>query len=213
MNAKALDSVPPSMRPVDLAGPAHVVAIAGSAGAFKPLKVIIDALPRSLNAAVLVVVHYPPEFESALPQLLARSASLPVSRAREGERIEAGHVYVAPAGRHHLTVEGTTLHLRPGPPVHRHSPAADPLFQSLSHAFGKRSIGVVLSGADANGAAGLREVELAGGAALIQSPKEAQHARMPESALANTRVNLCAPARELAMRLVELCGRKAVDAS
>jgi two-component system chemotaxis response regulator CheB len=183
----------------------HALVILGSAGCLKPLRTIIDALPADGDVAAFVVVHYPSHYQSVLAQLLARSARISVRHACDGERFQRGHVYVAPSGLQHLTIEGGSVRLSQGPRVHGHVPAGDPLFMSAAKEFGARAIGVVLSGSDANGAAGLAAIKRAGGIAMVQLPREAQFSRMPLAAMAATPVDLCAEAAAIAARVAALC--------
>ena len=183
------------------------VAIAGSAGAIPPLQTIVRSLSPSMDAAYLIAIHYPQDAVSRLSEILARQARVVVSRARDGEPLERGHVYVAPAHPNHLVIEDMTLRLVAPATRSRFSalPAANPIFESLAKAFGSRAIGVVLSGANENGAEGLRRIKEAGGFALVQSPLEASHRRMPEAALRAAKADWCGSAVELAALLRELC--------
>jgi two-component system chemotaxis response regulator CheB len=191
------------MQPHDT--PIDVIAIGASAGGVEALTACVRQLPAALGAAVLVVMHIPESGTSVLPAILGRSGPLPVTSARDGESIEAGHIYVCPPG-HHLTVEGGTLHLLHGPRENGHRPAVDPLFRSVAHAYGPRAAGVVLSGARDDGTAGLGEIKLRGGIAIVQNPEEALYAGMPRNAMTHVEVDAVLPLKDVGFVLARLAG-------
>ena len=122
-------------------------------------------------------------YPSILPDLLGRAGVLPAAFARDGDKIEVGHIYVAPPD-HHMVLGFDSIRLNQGPKVHYTRPAADPLFISAAEAHGKRVMGVVPSGGNSDGAAGLRAIAEHGGTALVQDPKEAAMLYMPRAAIA-----------------------------
>jgi len=160
----------------------HLVVVGGSAGSVEALIKLVGALPGDFPAAVLIAMHVAPEARSMLPRILTRAGPLPAEHARDGERIEAGRIYIAPPD-HHLLVTGGHIHLSRGPRENGHRPAADPLFRSAAHSFGPRVTAVVLSGGADDGAAGLVTVKELGGVAVAQDPHGALHPSMPESAI------------------------------
>ena len=119
-----------------------------------PLQRIIAVLPVSCSAAVFVVMHIGPH-PSILPDLLSNWGRHPATFAQDGALIEAGHIYVAPPN-HHVLVRKDRIALSHEAKVHYTRPAADPLFISAAEAYGWRVMGIVLSGGDSDGAAGLR---------------------------------------------------------
>lgn len=121
-----------------------VVVIAASAGGLEPLREIVKALRDECKTSTFVVVHIGPQ-RSVLPSLLTFPGGPPASFALDGEIIEGGRIYVAPPDRH-LTLDHERIHLSFGPKVHFTRPAADPLFVSAAKHFGKRVVGIVLSG-------------------------------------------------------------------
>src|SRR5262245_22549817 len=147
----------------------NVVALGASAGGIEPLLAIVGGLREDLEAAVLIVVHVPSSGKSALPRILGRHTRLPVAHATDGEALRAGRILIAPPD-HHLTIEDSTVVVRRGPVVNRARPAIDPLFQSVALHARERGIGVVLSGALDDGAAGLAAIAQAGGVAIVQDP-------------------------------------------
>lgn len=160
----------------------EVVAIGASAGGVEALCALVRGLPPELPAAVLVVMHVLPTGTSMLPAILARAGTLPATGARNGEKLERGHIYVAPPD-HHLLVRDGKVQLSHGPRENGHRPALDPLFRSVARSFGERAIGIVLSGMLDDGAAGLKVLRSRGGATIAQDPDDALYSGMPQSAI------------------------------
>ena len=160
----------------------RIVVIAASTGGLAPLRQIVAALPPTFQGSVIIVWHTGGH-TSHLPTLLRRPDGLPVSFAEDNAPIKAGHVYVAPPDRHVL-LQAARMILDAGPKIHHTRPAANPLFLSAAKAYGPRVVGVVLSGQGADGASGLRAIQLAGGLAIAQHPDEAVAPAMPLSAMA-----------------------------
>jgi two-component system chemotaxis response regulator CheB len=175
----------------------RVVVIGASAGGVEALKLFVRDLPAEFPAPVVIVLHLPPETPSVLAPILARSASVTVKTAVDGETLQAGVVYVAPPDRHVLVHEDGTIATSRGPRENRHRPAVDPLFRSAALAFGNGAIGVILSGALDDGTAGLLAIKRVGGLTLVQDPSDALFSGMPESALAHVEVDACLPLESL----------------
>jgi two-component system chemotaxis response regulator CheB len=183
-----------------------IVVIAASAGGLDPLRHIIAALPVPCAAAVFVAVHIGPN-RSMLPQLLSSSGQHPATFAEDGALIEAGRIYVAPPD-HHMSVGRDRIRLDQGPKVHHTRPAADPLFISAAKTHGLRVLGIVLSGGDGDGAAGLRAIAEHGGTALVQDPQEAEAPSMPHAAMMADHPDACLPVAEIARRVSAFCSQQ-----
>jgi two-component system chemotaxis response regulator CheB len=145
----------------------------------RQLRYIIAALPIPRLGSIFVVSHIGNN-RSVLPTLLHRGPTLPASFALD-QSFTSGHIYVAPPD-HHLLLEATGMRLSRGPKLNHTCPAADPLFASVAAAFGKRVIGIVLSGGDGDGAVGLKAIKAHGGLALAQRPEDATTPSMPLAA-------------------------------
>lgn len=182
--------------------PTNLIVIGASAGGISSLLRIVRNLPETLEAAVLVVVHIG-QGPSELPKILGRAAHLPVSHAIDREPICQGHIYVAPPD-YHVIVRDGHLGLSHGPREHHTRPAIDPLFISAARAFGARVIGVVLSGALSDGAAGLMAIKARGGRAVVQDPGEALNEGMPRSALRLVDADAVLPAGDIAAAISEM---------
>lgn len=159
------------------------VVIGGSQGALEVLRTLLGVLPRDFPAAIMIALHSGPASPGYLSDIIGRYTTLPVEYAREGEIIESGRIYVAPADRHlEITAPGL-LHLSDGPKVRYSKPAADRLFRTAAEVFGPRVICVVLSGGDCDGVQGANAVAAAGGKCLVQEPQDAVVASMPISVI------------------------------
>ena len=164
-------------------GAPRAVAIGASAGAVQALLKILPALPADYPAAVMIVVHVPPDRDNALVALFQSKCRIRVKEAEDKEIVAAGTVYFAPSD-YHLLVEGDgSLALSSDEPVNHSRPSVDVLLESAADAYGEGLIGVVLTGANDDGAAGLRAVVDAGGLAVVQEPAGAYAPTMPAAAL------------------------------
>jgi two-component system chemotaxis response regulator CheB len=181
----------------------YVVVIGASAGGIPALLQIVRGLPARFPAAVCVVMHTAPLAESRLPEVLSRAGSLPAKHAVSGETIAPEQIYVAPPD-HHVLVRPGVLEVTRGPRENRSRPAIDPLFRSAARSYGSRVIGVILSGALHDGAAGLLAIEARGGATIVQDPADAAIAGMPLSALRMVDADHVLPAEEIAGVLARL---------
>ncbi len=179
-----------------------IIVIGGSAGALEPLTHIVRQLPRSLGAAIFVVLHTSPASEGALPQILERHGILPARFAMHGEPVEYGMIYVAPPDQHLELASGKVAILH-GPRENGFRPAIDPLFRSAARAYHGRVVGVLLSGALDDGTFGLMAIKQAGGAAVVQHPYEALIPALPMNAIQNVEVDKIARAHEIGQLLVE----------
>ena len=166
--------------------PFKAIVIGGSAGSIEVLGVLLAALPASLRAAVLVVLHLPRERPSLLCKIFQRRCALPLREAQDKEPIESGTLYFAPPDYHMLVDTGPALALSVDPPVHYTRPSIDVLFESAADAYRHQLIGIVLSGANQDGARGLAAVHAQGGLCLVQEPASAAMRTMPEAAQQRT---------------------------
>lgn len=160
------------------------VVIGGSAGAMEALLELLPALPSSLHAAVIVVVHMQRDRPSLLQAVFAPRCALPVHEAQHGAPLEPGSIVFAPPDYHLLVDTGPRLCLSIDEPLHFSRPAIDVLFESAADQFSDRLIGLLLSGANADGAAGLAAIGRAGGLTMVQAPDTAQAPTMPLAGLA-----------------------------
>lgn len=158
--------------------------MAASAGGVEALTAVLATLPAETPAVILVVLHVAPVVPSVFPAIIARHSQLPARHPDDGELLTAGTVYVAPPDHHLLVSADGRAVVQQGPRENGHRPAADPLFRSVAAVYGRRAVGVVLSGALDDGAAGLAAIKQAGGFAVVQDPDEAAFPSMPRAAIA-----------------------------
>ncbi len=180
-----------------------IIVVGASAGGLEALSRLVRGLPPGLPAALFVVCHFPEGRRSRLPEILSRQGPLLAAFARDGEPIRPGQIYVAPAGLH-LVLRPGQVQLAAGARENRHRPAIDALFRSAARAYGRRVVGVVLSGLLHDGAAGLLAVRHAGGAAVVQDPAEAGFPDMPQNAREVAGADHVLPVHEIARLLVDL---------
>jgi two-component system chemotaxis response regulator CheB len=185
----------------------NLVVIGASAGGVQALLTILGALPPTLPAAVVIVVHTR-STGGVLPQVLGRRCALPVEGAVDDAALEPGRVYVAPADRHVLV--GTKgLRVVRGPRENGFRPAVDPLFRTAARSRGPDVIGVILSGALDDGAYGLSTIVRRGGIAIVQDPDDAEVPSMPLAALRLTKVHAVVPSSQIADAIVQFCRQPA----
>jgi two-component system chemotaxis response regulator CheB len=175
----------------------EIIAIGGSAGSIEVIRQICRALPADLHASVLIAVHVAASSPNVLAGILDSGGPLPAGTAVDGEPLQEGRIYVAPAD-HHLVIDGRTVRLGRGPRENMSRPAIDPLFRSVGIGAGPRAIGVLLSGMLNDGAAGLADLKRCGGVTVVQSPLDAVESEMPRTALLASDVDYRASASDLA---------------
>ncbi len=169
----------------------RAVVIGASSGGVAALATVLGQLPAGFGLPVIVVLHVPEEGGTGyLPTLLGERCSLPVREASDKLPLAPGTVYLAPAG-YHLLVErdGNSLSLSVDEPVHFARPAIDVLFESAATAFADGLVGVILTGANQDGSAGLKRIKELGGTAMVQNPASAAAEAMPRAAIAATAVD------------------------
>jgi two-component system CheB/CheR fusion protein len=178
----------------------RVVAVGASAGGLDAFIDLLSAIPVETGLAFVLIQHLDPRHESMLAGILTRSAAIPVEQVADGMRIERDHVYVIPPGRE-MTVWQGILRLAPRTSEVPHRPL-DNFFRSLAKDQESRAVGVVLSGRDADGSAGLQAIRDAGGITFAQDLASAKFDVMPRAAAAAA--DLVLPPREIAKQLVRI---------
>jgi two-component system chemotaxis response regulator CheB len=170
--------------------PSYVV-IGTSAGGVTALRKVLKEIPEDFPGAILVVMHVG-EGGSVewLAEQLRQVGRLPVNVAADGTVIRQGSVYIAPASTH-LLIDKDRVRLGTGPREQYARPAIDVLFRSAASVFGRRVIGVILTGTLRDGTLGMRAVQEAGGITIVQDPKGAEASEMPRSAMKDLAVDYC----------------------
>jgi len=178
------------MTPSTGAQSVDAVAIGASAGGVEALSMLLAALPASCRLSFFIVLHIPRERPSLLAEVFGGRCALPVKEAEDKEPIQPGTVYVAPPDYHLLIDRGPAFALSSDEPVHFSRPSIDVLFDSAADIYGERLVGVILTGANQDGAEGLAAVGRAGGRTVVQDPVSAAVAYLPEAALKEGPVDL-----------------------
>jgi two-component system chemotaxis response regulator CheB len=181
----------------------RIVVIGTSAGGIDALRTIAAGLPADFAAPIAVVMHSAPDSPGVLHEIIDRAGPLSALRARNGQRLEAGRIYVAPPDRH-LLIEPGRVRVTRGPKENRFRPAIDPLFRSAAQVYGPAAIGVILTGNLDDGTAGLWAMKKLGGTTVVQDPTEALFPSMPHNALSHVQVDHCARLTEIGSLLVGL---------
>jgi two-component system, chemotaxis family, protein-glutamate methylesterase/glutaminase len=176
------------------ANPTEAVVIGASAGALEALSVILPALPAGFRLPLIVVVHVPPDKRSMLAELFQAKCRIRVREAEDKEPINPGTVYFAPSDYHLLVETEKSLSLSSDEPVLFSRPSIDVLFESAADAYGSALIAIILTGANHDGAKGMKAVFEAGGVALVQNPDGAFASAMPEAA-----IEMCPGARVMSL--------------
>jgi two-component system chemotaxis response regulator CheB len=174
---------------------AEAVVIGASAGALEALSVVLPSLPANYGLPVMIVVHVPPDKKSILAELFQAKCQIGIREAEDKEPISAGTAYFAPPDYHLLVETDKRLSLSNDEAVFYSRPSIDVLFESAADAYGPGLIGIILTGANQDGAKGLKAVAEAGGRTIVQSPEGAYAAAMPEAAIAE-----CQGARVLSLK-------------
>lgn len=161
----------------------ELIVIGGSAGAIEVLRELLRGLPRQIGSAVAIVIHLPAEGPNLLADVLASPDSPPVKLAEDKEPIVPGTIYLAVPDYHLLVESGRTFALSQDERVHFSRPAIDVLFETAADAYGPALMGIILSGANADGAAGLKAIGDRGGITVVQALESAEMIAMPAAAL------------------------------
>jgi two-component system, chemotaxis family, protein-glutamate methylesterase/glutaminase len=161
----------------------ETILIGVSAGGMRALTEIIPRLPEDFSVPVIVLQHLGPDGGDYLATHLDQISAVRVKEAEEGEVVEPGTVYTAPAGYHLLLEDDRSFALSGEPPVNYSRPAIDVLFESAVQVCGEQLIGLILTGANSDGAKGLAEIKAAGGLTIVQNPETAEADAMPLAAI------------------------------
>ena len=162
----------------------ELVVLGASWGGLRALGSLLEALPEGFEVPVVIAQHRPAATnEELLERILAKRSKLEVVGATDKDPLEPGRVYVAPAD-YHLIVEPGQLALSTDEPVQFARPSVDVLFESAADAYAERAVGVLLTGVNADGAAGLARIATAGGFTIAQDPATAEQPEMPAAAIA-----------------------------
>jgi two-component system chemotaxis response regulator CheB len=181
----------------------EIIVIGTSWGGLSALSVVIAALPSTFALPLVVVQHRSPDTAGFLAELLQTRTGLCVVEVDDKRPIAAGHVYIAPSN-YHLLVERGFFSLNTDAPVRYSRPSIDVTFGSVADEYGRGAIGIVLTGANEDGALGLRRIADRGGYAIVQDPETAEGSTMPRAALRMVPRARVLPLERIASHLVAI---------
>jgi len=177
----------------------EVVVVGTSTGGLKALQTLLSGLPAEFSLPVVIAQHRGKDLDSGLCEYLAECSRLPVNEPDDKEPLLGGHIYLAPRD-YHLLIENRSFALSTAQSVRFARPSIDVLFESAADAFQKRTIGVILTGANSDGARGLATIKSRGGFTIVEEPASAAARELPDAAIAQA-----APDRVLALDQIAPC--------
>ncbi|HEX3582202.1 MAG TPA: chemotaxis protein CheB [Thermoanaerobaculia bacterium] len=182
----------------------RLIVIGCSLGGMHALTTIFGELPETFPVPIAVVQHRYRTSNEGLPAYFRRHSRLQVVDADDKQWIRAGSVYLAPAN-YHLLVEDGEFSLSVDEAVAFSRPSVDVLFESAADAYREAVVGIILTGANADGARGVARIKKNGGFVIVQDPKTAEAPEMPQAAIASATVDRILPLERIGPFLVELC--------
>jgi two-component system chemotaxis response regulator CheB len=182
----------------------EAVVMGASAGGFEALMRVLPRLPSDYLLPLAIVVHLPDQHESRLAELFGYRIALRAREARDKEAIERATVYFAPPGYHLLIERDRTFALSCEDRVNYARPSIDVLMLSAADAYGPAVCGIVLTGANFDGADGLAGIRIAGGLAVVQDPEDAETDTMPRAAIGRAHPDLVLPLEDIGTLLLAL---------
>lgn len=186
----------------------EAVVIGASAGGIKAINHVLAPLPNDFPLPIIIAQHLHPHSDGYLIHILQEKCRLQVKQADEKEKINPGWVYIAPPNYHLLVEEDRTFSLSLEAPVNFSRPAIDVLFETTANAYQQTLIGIILTGANNDGSQGLRMVKQLGGYAIVENPKTAYVAIMPNAAIASTAIDKILPVEEIGIHLIQLVNHR-----
>lgn len=159
------------------------IVIGASAGGLQAFSELLPGMPANYKIPVIIAQHRSKDERELLEELLRRRCRIAVKQADEKENIKAGNVYIAPPDYHLLIEENKTFSLSSDPPVKFSRPSIDVLFECAAQVYGEQVVGIILTGANDDGANGIRAIHSVGGLTIAQNTKEALHPVMPTASI------------------------------
>jgi two-component system chemotaxis response regulator CheB len=182
-----------------------MIVVGASLGGLQALVAALHGLPAGFRKPLAVVLHRHKDSDGMLLELMQRDLPLPTREALDKEPILPGHIYLAPAD-YHLLVDSTHFSLSIDEPVRYARPSVDVLFESASDTFGPEVIGLVLTGANRDGAEGAARIKARGGRIIVQDPSTAAAPQMPQAVVDTVKPDYIVSLDRIGPLLVELSG-------
>ncbi len=180
------------------------IVLGASAGGFYALRKLIPMLPGEFSIPIVIVQHISPTSDNYMARFLDNLSEIKVKEVDEKEPLLPGHVYIAPPNYHLLIEEDRTISLSTEEKKNYSRPSIDILFETAVLAFGKELIGIILTGANNDGAEGLKKIKEAGGYCIVQDPKEAEANAMPIAAIKKSNPDKILGLTDIAIHLIEM---------
>ena len=190
--------------PVPSLHPVRAIVIGASAGGVEALLALLTGLPPDFRLPIIAVLHLPPDRDSRLAEIFQHRLPIAVREASDKEAIAPGTLYFAGSGYHLLVETDHSFSLSCEAPVHYSRPSIDVLMESAADAWGAALAGILLTGANYDGAAGLARIRRQGGITVVQDPAEARVATMPEAAIRQLQPSFILPLAGIRNLLLEL---------
>lgn len=179
----------------------EAVAIGTSAGGIEALSYLLPMIPRNCNKAIFVVQHITPDSDSSFIRIISRKCRVSIREACNTDGISPGTVYFAPPDYHLVIERDYTLSLNTDEKINYSRPSIDLLFETAAEAFTSRLTGILLTGVNRDGSAGLKRIADLGGTTIVQLPEDADFKEMPESALRLFKPSYILSLKEIALFL------------
>ena len=181
----------------------EIVVVGTSTGGLKALQTLLSGLPAEFPLPIVIVQHRGKDSENGLCEFLSKWSKMPVAEPEDKEPVRRKHMYLAPRD-YHLLISNQSFALSTDSPVGFARPSVDVLFQSAADEYQDRAIGVILTGANRDGARGLAAIKSRGGLTLVEDPDSAACRVMPEAAIAEATPDWILPLEEIALKLGKL---------
>jgi two-component system chemotaxis response regulator CheB len=189
----------------------EAIVMGVSAGGMSALSTVLSRLPADFALPIIIVQHMDPNSRDYLPDHLDRECNIQVKEAEDKENIMSGVAYIAPPNYHLLLEEDRTFSLSVDDAVNYSRPSIDVMFETAVDVYKEKLVGVVLTGANADGSKGLTKIKAMGGLAVVQDPATAHVDYMPKAAIASTKVDHILPLEEISSLLMELSNSSRAD--
>lgn len=182
----------------------QIVVVGASAGAMNAFSILLAHLPADFPVPVVAVCHRQRSPDNFLTEYLASICAMKVQDVEHLESIKPGVIYIAPPGYHVLIDDDYTFNLSLDLPVNYSRPSIDVFFETVADIYGKQAIAIILTGANRDGAAGLKQIKTAGGYTIVQDPKTAETPFMPEAAIKESQIDFVGSLDEIAKHLCDI---------
>ena len=183
----------------------NAIVIGVSMGGFDAISKILTPLPLTFPLPIIIVQHISPDiYDRFIIQYLNRKCRLKVKEAYDKESIKSGYVYFAPANYHLLIEKKLTFSLSDDKKVKYCRPSVDVLFETAAEAYNEFLIGIILTGANDDGADGIKKIKKRGGLTIVQNPKAATAPQMPQAAINSSKIDYILTLSEIAELLIKI---------